>query len=184
MSVLYYPINKSMVPSLIFEKTNIDKDEMSINDQLTEALSEENSEERKSYLDYLNHIWPANTITIREKMILEELVDIMTDCSEKGWDGYDALPISKQAINLVLNLLDVLPKFYPLPNISPEASGNLSFLWEKNNSSLYINIKDDIFSYAGITREGGKYLGVEKINNKNIPIQIINYLKQIYPNEI
>ncbi len=81
---------------------------------------------------------------MREELI-KKLNEIYNECSEIGWDGYDALPISEeiyneciQFIELLINIPDIL-----IPNIIAEQCNSVGFLWATNNRDMVLIMSID-----------------------------------------
>ena len=64
-----------------------------------------------------------------EHLIREELAEVWDECSEPDWDGYDALPVSFEAVLNAKRLLQTLPLGARLPSIGAVPSGNVSLEW-------------------------------------------------------
>ena len=76
--------------------------------------------------------WQDNLQKIRSFYILK-----------KGWDGYNASPVSKKVIYRALELVESLFFFLP-QNISPTGSGSIQFEYKGENMSyLEIGIEED-----------------------------------------
>lgn len=99
---------------------------------------------------------------------LEELGDIYEECSEEDWDGYKAVPLSKEAYLAVKKLLNMISESsFPQPDILPEPDGSIGLLWFRDDNSCFIvSIPgDNIIFYVG--RFGGNNTthGIEYLSN-------------------
>jgi hypothetical protein len=84
------------------------------------------------------------------------IVALLTECSERGWDGYGAAPISQAAAHYALRLVDALPVYLPEPAVVPDPDGDISFTWDFGPERLFtvsIGARATI-SYAGILGHG------------------------------
>jgi len=66
---------------------------------------------------------PLERVSAREK--LEELVRM-----PENWDGYGAVPIRIETTRNALRMLEILPDEIPMPDITPNPNGTVSFEWE------------------------------------------------------
>ena len=95
----------------------------------------------------------------------DEISDILVECSEEGWDGYDAKPISNKSAEYALRFIEKLDRSVPLPDLVPEPNGELGMLWEKNGNSLVIGIDNNkVISYADVCHDGGSNHGTSKFS--------------------
>lgn len=107
---------------------------------------------------------PTSTTVSTSRSLLRVLTDklreIAEDCADPEWDGYDALPVSKKAIQraeVFIDQIENLVKIHGLllPEISPTPDGSIIFDWEKdgNRFSLAISEKEYLFfAFVGISK--------------------------------
>ncbi len=59
-----------------------------------------------------------------------------------GWDGYDAVPISKTTVSAARIFSNLLPRDVPRPDIAPGADGTIGFEWRLGtpDSRSYIQV--------------------------------------------
>lgn len=73
--------------------------------------------------------------------LFKKLRELANDCSEYNWDGDNAVPIDKGAIERTMWFLSKLPKNIPLPELSPEPDGMICLDWIiKRNKSFSLSI--------------------------------------------
>ncbi len=72
-----------------------------------------------------------SSLTVRDtsERLFSELDDLASDASHQGWDGYDAAPISPEACKFALRFIRALPTTGPLPTLSVDPDGEVSFEW-------------------------------------------------------
>ena len=63
------------------------------------------------------------------------------------WDGYDALPISRETKLNALRALEILARSAPVPDIVPNSNGTLSFEWETAAGYGHLEIGQTRFSF-------------------------------------
>jgi|GEM_PF-4303606 hypothetical protein len=75
-----------------------------------------------------------------------ELLDICSTRTTRGWDGYDALPITNESFSTAQSLIDLFPLEIQQPTIFPTNSGGFSFEWTKGPKYLVIEIENEEIS--------------------------------------
>ncbi len=79
----------------------------------------------------------------------DEASEIAEECKDPGWDGYEAAPISLEALRRSLILIHALPDFSPLPELVPAPEGEIAFEWNSgNDKTLSVTPKADRLVYA------------------------------------
>lgn len=58
-----------------------------------------------------------------------DLYQIFEDCRRANWDGYGAVPVSPQTLQLAYELLEALPLGTPGPSLGAEPDGQVTFEW-------------------------------------------------------
>jgi len=115
---------------------------------------------------------------------LDELTEILKDCSQDNWDGYNAKPVSidtyLEANDIIRNLNTSFSNF-PMPEILPEPDGDIAFEWNDQWGRSFVFSIDDnkTITYAGIFGPN-KAHGTE-IYRGFIPRAIVDYLRRLYP---
>ena len=69
------------------------------------------------------------TYGLRRDTAINELDDVRWDCSRPGWEGYQAAPVSEEAIENALRFLESLPGETGEPSVAAEPDGSISFEW-------------------------------------------------------
>ena len=113
---------------------------------------------------------------------LQSLREIYRECSEEGWDGYDALPITGSAYVEAKRLIESLPltSFFPMPEVVPEPNGEIGLEWYRKSRLVFIasvSGRNEIV-YAGLfganKTHGTEYFG------DSLPSVILENLKRLY----
>lgn len=82
-------------------------------------------------------------------MLADEAFEIYRECSEHGWDGYDASPLSEDSILHARNFIDLIPVWAPRPDLIPSPDGWLSFEWRsRTNRMLSVTPENGALIYA------------------------------------
>ncbi len=133
------------------------------------------------YDKILEQLGQTETLGSRSE-ILRSLDDIFGECSEEGWDGYDAPPITEEAYLEAKRLILSLPitSFMPMPEIIPEPTGEIALEWSKGSRQIFIasvSGKNEI-TYAGLfglnKTHGQEYFG------DSLPPVMLENLKRLY----
>ena len=103
---------------------------------------------------------------------------IGSECSDENWDGFDAAPISLKAISNARKILESIPPYLAVPEVSPQPDGFIGFEWYVSNKFIFeisIGAKPIIY-YAG-NFHGNKISGREKMGS-SLPAEIEINLKR------
>ncbi|MFQ5787652.1 MAG: hypothetical protein ACE5H1_06690 [Thermodesulfobacteriota bacterium] len=133
------------------------------------------------YYSIVREFRKAETLGRMEEA-LQSLNEVVMECSEKGWDGYDARPIAEAAYNDARRLIENLPltSFIPMPEIIPEPGGEIGLEWSKGSRQVFVVsvIGDNEVIYAGLfgtnKTHGTEYFG------DSLPSIVIENLKRLY----
>lgn len=129
--------------------------------------------------DFRKHAEQSIVLGWRQEL-RDRLADILHETSERGWDGYDARPISDLAIVMARHLIDLLPETQPLPEIVPASDGEIAFEWDRGRHYLFtINTNQGLLIYAGILGPGRKQYGQEPLGDE-LPASIAPILESIF----
>jgi hypothetical protein len=111
---------------------------------------------------------------------INSLKKIFSECSEDGWDGYDAKTISQVTFDEAYKFLNSLPSWLSMPEIVPEPNGDIGFEWYFGKDKVFIVSVEGLgqLSYAGILGLGVKAHGAE-IFDGTIPKSIIENVSRI-----
>ena len=112
--------------------------------------------------------------------VLEDLEKIRSTCSEEGWDGFDATPISDSVIQQAKAFLSTMPlDMHPI-DVSPEPDGHISFEWYRATTrvlSVSVSPSGDMH-YAAIIGPAKSY-GTEPFTGV-FPCQISGLIDRIF----
>lgn len=76
----------------------------------------------------------------------------------EDWDGYGAIRISQETQQNALKALDVLLRNTPVPDITPNPNGTISFEWESSQGVGHLEIGKTKFSFYVKPRSGNPTL--------------------------
>jgi hypothetical protein len=96
---------------------------------------------------------------------------IQSKYSENGWDGYEAAPINLQTMYAAIIFLELLPDRIEMPDIVPEPTGEIGFLWTKGKDVTFVvSVSPDTITFAGLLGSNKNH-GETKFLNE-LPINI------------
>ena len=114
-------------------------------------------------------------------MLVDEAFEIYCECSEPGWDGYDALALSKEAFLNAKHFIDLIPDWVSRPDLVPSPDGWLSFEWRSHqNRILSITPENEVLIYAAML--GPQHVHYGRVSLKKdqdkLPPEITNMLSE------
>ena len=87
-------------------------------------------------------------------------MEISNDCSQSDWDGYEAMAITSNEINIARKFLSMLPESIKTPEVSPDPDGSISFNWGEGHDLLFsVFPTNNLLFYAGIFPNGANTQG-------------------------
>lgn len=123
----------------------------------------------------------AETLGQPYEILIQALYKIFKECSEEGWDGYNALPITEDVYIEAKRFIENLPLvFIPTLEIIPEPNGEIAFEWAKGKRQIFVAsvIGRNEIIYAGLFGTN-KTHGTEYYDDF-LPSIIIENLKRLY----
>lgn len=126
--------------------------------------------------DYRSAV-PSRVVDWRDEL-QKTAIEVFNECQEPGWDGYDATPISKAALEGAIALVAVLPDRIDTPDIVPEADGRIALEWDRGTDMIFsLSVEGNNLVYAGILGAGKRRSG-EALFSKEMPFAIEHALSE------
>ncbi len=72
-----------------------------------------------------------------KRAAISQIWALVNECSEMGWDGEHAEPVSELAAERAADFIRALPDSFPLPEFAPEPDGSISLDWIRSRSRLF-----------------------------------------------
>lgn len=117
---------------------------------LCNALFKEESINQKRKTAYSNS----------ETKFWKEFDEVVQECAVPDWDAYGALPLKKESVNLSRHFLETRPYYMTLPELSPDAEGDLGLYWSIHKYRILMSIDEKgVLSYAWTHPRYGKHKG-------------------------
>ena len=133
----------------------------------------------------LTESWKSVTASFEQSISLgwktdlkTELISLFDECSEPGWDGYDAESLSKLAKFSAMAFIDSIPEGAMTPEVSASPDDGLTFEWEGDGRILSVTIYDDIVVYAQLIGGAKQHGEVDFL--KEMPDAISSTLLQFF----
>jgi len=115
-----------------------------------------------------------------ENVIREELADVWEECSEPNWDGYNALPVSRDSFRNAQRLLLTLPLGTKLPSIGAIPNGNIALEWHHSRRrSLTVTVSPDGDLHYAALLGPGRTCGTEPFFGEESPI-ILELIAKVF----
>jgi hypothetical protein len=117
--------------------------------QIREGLSQDSETMQAILHDARQHA--GQPISRRwQSFLKEDIREVVHQHAERGWDGYDASPISAASASRALRLIDQLPENLEQPRIVPEPDGDIALEWNTGRGMLFsISVAGSQLIYAG-----------------------------------
>lgn len=111
--------------------------------------------------------------------IIDELFKVWSDCKIPNWDGYNALPVPKEAYDLACELVKALPVELPSPSVGAEPDGDLTLEWYKNQDRLIsVSVSSDGRLYYASVLGNGRISGIINFPTE-APIELIRLINEV-----
>ncbi len=117
-----------------------------------------------------------------KRVLSDQAMEIVWECSTPEWDGYDALPISRDALSLTLRLIHMLPNWVPQPDLVPSPEGEISFEWHSRQGRiLSVTPNNEFLVYAAFLGPDHTQYGRNPVH-ETWPEEILMILSQFFHN--
>ena len=115
-----------------------------------------------------------------ESTLRDELATVWEDCREPNWDGYEAIPLSQDALRNCYLFLESMPLGFPAPSIGAEPDGALTLEWHRSaRRTLSVSVSpSDELHFAALFGPNRVY-GTEAFFGE-IPESILDLIRRVY----
>ncbi len=112
--------------------------------------------------------------------LCSDLDNVMIDCHAAGWDGYGADAVSVEAYELAQRFIRSLPAGIPLPTISADSDGCVTFEWHVSpRRMLLVSVRPDYrIDFAGLFG-GAEIYGTSPFFDR-LPAGICDFVGRVY----
>ncbi len=150
-----------------------------INGLITRGFSETAQFIEETRSEGRRHLKQSNAFGI-DRSLGDELATIGEECRQPNWDGFQALPVTQDALRNAYLFLELLPLGFPAPSIGAEPDGHLTLEWHRAaQRTLSVSVSPDgDLHYAALVGPNRVY-GTEAFVDE-IPDTIIALIRRIY----
>ncbi len=147
----------------------------------TTGVSDESQLVSKMYQEAISPFFKTFSEGERLLTVLESLYEVYERCSDEGWDGYEARPVTEDAITEAANLILSLPSSIRMPEVLPEPTGEIALEWYKDKQHVFVVSVGggDLITYAGLFGHDTKIHGTEHIDHPLPPAIIVENIKRL-----
>jgi hypothetical protein len=145
------------------------------------------STQKETYFDTTNVAGKTVPLDLKgiidwTNLALEELEKVYEECLEANWDGYGAMPISRETYSKARKLLRMIPPSLSRPDISAEPDGEITFEWYKEKYSVVVISVggNNLITYAGLFGKSNKIHGTEYFADE-LPEIIRHCIRRLFP---
>jgi hypothetical protein len=142
------------------------------------AVSEEAEQVNDLFAQVRERLSASYSLGQWRKECRNRLCKAWLEASKSNWDGYEALPVSLASLMAASEFIDALPKNIPLPEISVDPDGEISFDWyggHRRQVSISVG-KGGVLSYAALF--GSDHVrGKERLQG-SLPFNLIEYVRR------
>ena len=112
--------------------------------------------------------------------LLEQIAEVVDECSVPAWDGYDAEPVSLFSAGSASDLVRNLPAGIQMPAIVPEPDGAIALEWQTDDSRLFsLSVNGPAVTYAGRFGGSSRQYGEERFFG-TLPRTILEILTRYF----
>ncbi len=105
---------------------------------------------------------------------------LYNECSQEGWDGYDALPMATAAVRTAIDLIRALPDGISMPELTAENDGAISLDWSSGRRrclSISVNGTERLaYAWLDGARSGS---GVELFLDSRWPSRLLREMESV-----
>jgi hypothetical protein len=134
----------------------------------------------KSLIKGIGHIWEPVNLGGPLEDALRSLIELYLERSKANWDGYNAFPITEDAVFDAWKLIKLLPLSIPMPEILAEPNGEIGLEWYKERRLVFVVSVSGkrTLTYAGLFGSNTIH-GVENLV-ESLPPVVVDSLRRLF----
>ena len=114
---------------------------------------------------------------------ISKLLALVSECSERGWDGEDGCPISSSAVLAAESFIRALPDTMPLPELAADPDGAVSLDWITAPNRIFTVSTGSSGRLAFAWIDGAdRGHAVARFDGERIPLKVLQGIKSIVTN--
>ena len=151
---------------------------------MSEAIIVRGVSDAAQYIDdttrrHRRHLQRSSAFGI-ESVLRDDLAEAWAECQEPNWDGYNAIPVSQDALRNMYTFLEALPLGFPRPTIGADPHGHLSVEWYRTPRRLLsVSVTDDALLHYAALVGSSKTCGTETFFG-DMPESILRLVWRVY----
>jgi hypothetical protein len=143
------------------------------------AVSDEANRVRNLFKETRERLWSTPSLGSSREECRNRLVDAYSEGVTDGWDGYGASKVQPSTIQNARNFIESLPNNLPMPEVSIEPDGEVSFDWicsARRQFSISLGTRS-VMSYAGLFGSD-KVVGSERFQG-TLPRTLVEHIRRV-----
>lgn len=140
---------------------------------------------RESFNRFIAHQESSESLFGVKARLISDLRELAAECAVEDWDGYGALAVSRAVLLRAEAFIRSLPGSIPVPELSAEADGQISFDWLPSPTRTFtisVNAGNRL-AYAWIDG-ANRGNAAEVFDNGILPARLLRELQQITSNDL
>jgi hypothetical protein len=145
------------------------------------AVSQEAHCVRTLFIETRDRLRSTRSLGSSREESRNQLIDAFSHAASDGWDGYGARRVDRDTINNGFVFIESLPSNIPMPEVSVEPDGELSFDWicsARRQFSISLG-RLNVMSYAGLFGSD-KVAGSERFQG-TMPRTLLEHIRRVAP---
>jgi hypothetical protein len=123
-------------------------------------------------------LWSSRSLGSSREECRNQLLDAYREAAFEGWDGYAAHKFEESTLLNGFAFIDSLPRSIPMPEVSVDPDGEVSFDWICGARQFSISLGGrGVMSYAGLFGSD-KVAGSERFQG-TLPRTIVDFVKRV-----
>ena len=111
--------------------------------------------------------------------VFDDLYKRVEQCSAANWDGYGAMPVTRETFMQACNFMEALPLGTTAPSVGAEPDGNLTLEWYRSpRSTLSVSISPEGELHYAALLGHGKIYGTEPFWGE-VPGIILDIIRKV-----
>ncbi len=143
------------------------------------AVSDEAKRVRNLFKETRDQLWSSRSLGSSRTECINQLIDAYRQADSDGWDGYGADKVQPLAVLNAYAFIDSLPSNIPMPDVSVEPDGEVSFDWicgARRQFSISLGTRN-VMSYAGLFGSD-KVTGSERFQGA-LPRTLLEHIRRV-----
>jgi hypothetical protein len=144
------------------------------------AVSDEADQLRRAASDAADAIERSQALFGSKASVIAEIWQLARECTEPGWDGYDAKPVPIEVVGRAVALLRALPANIPMPEVSAEPDGSIALEWHRSRHtvlSLSVGTENGLaYAWLDASDRGHAVAGYD---GSRFPVRVLQQIRMI-----